>query len=195
MSTFIDLDSSFRDRDTYPNACSYEITPDQTSAWFPNARSVRNNPQIAISRPLEFVTTVRMESLQLPWHPDLVAIPKLYVEFRARSYGDRFLISTINSVHSETTFACVQEKVQTDSNGDPKWIYYRCLNEQTIRFKRKDSYVFKITTRNGLPVPFFLDTDPTIPADPNLQSLAFFTLTPFIRDGDYHNQGVEPISE
>lgn len=190
MSSIIDLDSFYRDRDDNPNPCDYVINAKMTDTWFSSAREVRAMPSNALQRPLEFVSTVRLETLILPWNADLVGMPKIYVNFHSKAYNDRFLINGINGVHSECNFICLLEKTQLDGAGDPVWVHYRCPIEQTMRFRRNDTYFFRITSRSGEIIPFFID-DLTAPIDPALQTMATFTITPFIRDGDYHNPTVE----
>lgn len=67
MATFIDLDSYWRNRDDYPNPCEYEVSAKQTTTWMKAAREVRSKPQNACDRPNEFVTTVHIDSLSVPY--------------------------------------------------------------------------------------------------------------------------------
>jgi hypothetical protein len=67
MSNFFDLDSLFRDRTTYPNPCNYELTPNQIASWFFSSRAVRALPQNAGTQPLEFVCTINLQVLTLPY--------------------------------------------------------------------------------------------------------------------------------
>jgi hypothetical protein len=65
--------------------------------------------------------------------------------------------------------------------------------EQTIRFNLSFPLKFKITLRNGDTLDEFIQIDTTEPADPNLQSLATFNITPFDRDADYY-PGIQPLT-
>jgi hypothetical protein len=62
-----------------------------------------------------------------------------------------------------------------------------------MRFIRNDPVVFRLTTRDGSTIPFFIDSDINKLANPDKQCLATFTVTPYIRDGDYMNHVTEPI--
>lgn len=67
MSSFVDLDSFWRDRDAYPNPCQYELTPGQVALWTSSAREVRALPQNPNSRPLDFVDAISIISATLPY--------------------------------------------------------------------------------------------------------------------------------
>jgi hypothetical protein len=192
MSTVIELDSQERDRRDYPNPCDYQITAREADTWFSSARQIRAFPSNASQKPLEFVTTVDLGSLILPWNAQLVEVPHIYLKFNSTVYDDRYLVNAINGTHSESNFVCEQCGIQYASDGTtPMWIKYKpCHKEQTMRFKRNSTYNFRITSRNGDVLPFFIDPN-TGPIDPELQVLATFTVTPFIRDADYHNQTTE----
>lgn len=67
MSTFIDLDSVWRDRQAYPNPCNYQLTPDQISTWVKSTRDVIALPKNANERPLDFVTSLNIVGVTLPY--------------------------------------------------------------------------------------------------------------------------------
>lgn len=188
MATFIDLDSIFRDRENYPNPNSYELSPQQIKSWNRSARTVRAFPQGPNTKPLEFVTTINIRLMTLPYSEDLAALPRVYVKFNCHTYKDINLIQTINGVHSQALFICTPDRIQTDpAQGDePAWIHYKCTMEQTIRFKRDDTVTIEFTTRSGDVLPNTDTLEPN-PADPAQQSLITFELTPYIRDNDYSN--------
>jgi len=187
MATFIDLDSIKRDREVYPNPNDYELRPYQVKTWFRASRTVRAFPQNPNTEPLEFVTTVNIKHMSLPYSARLAALPRIYVEFRSRSYKDIHLIQTIDGIHSDVQFVCVPDRIQDDpTSGNPAWIHYKCHMEQTMRFKRDDTILLRFTTRSETVLP---NTDTLIPDPPNpaQQTLITFELTPYIRDSDYTN--------
>ena len=190
MATFIDLDSIFRDRETYPNENSYELLPKQVKAWFTSARTVRAYPQNPTSTPLEFATTVRISYLALPYTEDLAEFPRIYLNFESKLYKDIHLISAIDGKHPNAKFVCVPDRVQNDRNGDPLWIHYKCAMEQTMRFRRGDPIKFEITTRSDDILPQ-QDTSSPVDPDPTKQTVCTFEITPYIRDGDYTNNLLE----
>lgn len=186
MSSFIDLDSIWRDREMFPNENKYELTPNQVESWFRKSRTVRAFPQEPSTSPLEFATTVNLRYLTLPYTDELSLIPRVYVNFSSREYKDIRFINTIDGRLPEAKFICQFDKVQNDSFGNPVWIHYKCVMEQTMRFKRDDTISFEITSRNGNTLPQN-DNPPIDEPISNIQTLATFEVTPYIRDGDYDN--------
>ena len=184
MANFIDLDSIWRDRETYPNENNYEVGPSQVETWYKTARAVRALPQNPNILPLEFATTINIKYLTLPYSDTLFELPRVYINFRAKRYSDIHLINAIDGKQADSKFVCVPDKIQEDKNGNPLWIHYKCHMEQTMRFVRGEPVVFQILTRDGSILP---QLDANVPNNPNpiKQSLCTFEVTPLIRDGDY----------
>lgn len=67
MSSYVDLDSFWRDRAAYTNPCSYQLTPKQVDVWTASAREVRPLPQNPNGRPLDFVNALHIIALTLPY--------------------------------------------------------------------------------------------------------------------------------
>lgn len=67
MATYIDLDSIWRDRAAYPNPCAYELTPNQIETWSRSTRETRPLPANPNERPLDFVNSVSLITLTLPY--------------------------------------------------------------------------------------------------------------------------------
>ena len=191
MSTFIDLDSIFRDREVYPNEASYEVSENQVETWFKSSRSVRAHPQNPNTQPLEFATSIKIHYLATPYTEELADVPRLYVNFRSILYKDIHLIHAIDGRQPDAKFICSFEKIQNDSNGDPLWIHWKCSMEQVMRFRRGEPIFFEITTRSGTVIPQ-QDTDVPDDPDPTKQTLCTFETLPYIRDGDYDNHLVDP---
>lgn len=186
MSSFIDLDSIWRDREIFPNENKYELTADQIKTWIKHPRTVRAFPQDPATQPLEFATTINIKYLTLPYTPVLSSIPRIYVNFTSKKYKDTRLIKTIGGRLPESKFICQFDKVQTDSGGNPVWLHYKCNMEQTMRFDRDDIILFELTSRNGNTLPSN-DNPPDQDPNPDVQTLVTFEVTPYIRDGDYDN--------
>jgi hypothetical protein len=192
MSTFIDLDSIFRDRTDYPNPANYEVTAKQTEAWSKNVKTVKPFSQNPNTRPLSYVYNVSLFCLTIPYDESLVALPRLYVDFHSKSYND---INTMNSIEQKqyrSRFVCFPEKIQNDSQGVPTWIHYKSPMEQTLRFKLDDIVCFTILTRDTNVLDIFEETDFDIPIDPLKQTMATFQLIPYARDNDFTS--IEPLS-
>lgn len=67
MATYIDLDSIWRDRAAYPNPCNYELTPNQIETWSRSTRETRPLPANPNERPLDFVNSISLITLTLPY--------------------------------------------------------------------------------------------------------------------------------
>ena len=193
MSTYIDLDSIFRDRQIWPNPADYEIFPKQIKSWFPSSRSVTNIPQNPNLRPLEFVTSVKINSIVLPYDASVADTPRIYVDFHSTRYNDTRLISTVDNVHGSARFICTFDKLQNDGGGAPIWMHYTCDMEQQLRFDRQYPVRFTVRRKDGTLFPNFDALFPAAPT-PNRQILATFELTPYIRDGDYRNNMLETLT-
>lgn len=194
MANFIDLDSLYRDKEAYPNENNYELTPVQVREWFRKPREVRAFPQNPAKSPLEFVVTVNIKILTLPYTPALEDLPRIYVDFHSRRYPDVNLLSTIGGVHPTARFVCTLKKVQTDATGANKlWAHYECNMEQTMRMMREDPVVIVFTSPDGQTLP---SQDDPLPAPPNpfKQSYITFCVTSYLRDGDYMNHLTEVSS-
>lgn len=186
MTTFIDLDSFWRDRETFPNEFDYGLTPSQVDTWFSESRTVRAYPDKNENKVLEFSTTVKILYLILPYSDDLAELPKVYINFRSRNYKDIHLIHSIDGRKADIKFICVFDKIQDDRNGNPTWIHYKCCMEQAMRFKRGDEVYLTISTRDGTVLP---QSDNNIPDDPNplKQTLMTLEISPYITDTSYSN--------
>ncbi|HMP28547.1 MAG TPA: hypothetical protein PKD85_03045 [Saprospiraceae bacterium] len=124
----------------------------------------------------------------------LVSFPRLYVNFHSKVYNDTRLIRTIGAILSDAKFVIGIDKVQFDDTGRPVWIHYKAHGEQVFRFKRDDCVVLQIMTRDGTIIPFFTETDLSIPTNPQRQTLVTFNVTPYLKDATYTNQGFETLS-
>lgn len=67
MSTYVDLDSIWRDRAMYTNPCSYQLTPKQVDVWTAGSREVVPLPQNPNGRPLDFVNALQIIAVTLPY--------------------------------------------------------------------------------------------------------------------------------
>jgi len=193
MATFIDLDSIWRDIVANPNPCNYELSVKQVETWVKSPKIVKPYEQNANTRPLSFVYTCNLINLTLPYSETLAAIPRVYLSLNSSNLDNVYTLNTIDNRYSDVTFVCVPRSVQNDSTGTPMWIHYSANMEQTIRFNLSFPLKFKITLRNGDTLDEFIQIDTTEPADPNLQSLATFNITPFDRDADYY-PGIQPLT-
>jgi hypothetical protein len=201
MATFIDVDSQFREYNTYPNPASFTITAPQVSTWFSFNRTTRAYAQNPVTAPLDFASTVKIDSLIIPYvvgtfgttNIDFSVIPKLYVDFHSKNVNSLRLIQAINGNHADARFVCSFDKFQTDDANNRVWIHYRCGMEQVMRFRKNSEMQFEVSQRDGTPLPLDLvDTGST--PNPLYQVMATFEITPYLNDGDYDNQNITPIN-
>lgn len=304
MSTYIDLDSVWRDRSAFPNPCEYSLTPEQVATWTKAVREVRAIPQNANERPLDFVSAINLLGATLPYPrvelfahnfievdnisggntfntltahglavndivitsspgftisngvgreveyhvvniptptsfqvsltpggpvqaftngtglempmavlgdpadptsdyasvstataaaKQLVGFPRIYIDIHTHRYNDPRCIRTIGGILADAKFVLVMDKVQYSDDLQPLWIHYRSHGEQVMRFKRDDPLTVRFMTRDGSTIPFFSETDLTVPTNPAKQTLITINNTPYVRDAVYANHMVEPI--
>jgi hypothetical protein len=302
MSTFIDLDSVWRDRQAYPNPCDYQLTPDQVDTWVKSSREVRALPQNANERPLDFVTSINVVNLTVPYPrielyapriihissittgvmttvddhnlttgdivmtsspgygtssgilrnveyhvvvtsattftvaltsggvalalvngtglglelaviDDPVAIgsnytsimtswseglqllnfPRIYLDFHSHRYNDARFLKTIKGILADAKFVLTIDNTQFDDTLTPKWLHYKACGEQVMRFKKDDPVVLRLMSRDGTTLPFFMESDLTIPTNPDKQVMLTVNCTPYLRDAIFSNHAVEPI--
>lgn len=295
MSSFVDLDSFWRDRSAYTNPCQYELTPGQVALWTVSAREVRAIPQNPNLRPLDFVDSIAVISASLPYprvelfaptlitllsvsgnvftadapaalndvimtsspgfansvglgrnveyhvinpagntfqlsltqggaavaftdstginlevadisvadYADviadtdaaikLVSFPRIYLDFHCKMYPDTRLLNTNNGVLQDAKFVLGIDRVQFDDNATPVWIHYKSHGEQVMRYKRNEPVTIRFMTRDGTTIPFFDEDDLGLVTNPNKQTLITLIVTPYLRDGSFTNQMVDPI--
>jgi hypothetical protein len=186
MSNFIHLDSTYRDRQQYPNPASFRVNSKDLGGWASQARTVRALPA-NVPAPLEFATSVRPLELTIPYNQAFIALPYLYVDFHTKTYDDQNLTYSINQTLRETRFVFTTPSIQYDGLGVPIWIRWFCSMEQVMRFKRNDDVIFKVTSDGSTPLTN-LDTLIPNPIDLTKQIKCTWCITPYIRDGDYTNQ-------
>ena len=144
MSTFIVLDSSYRDRQQYPNPANYVVNDTQMSSWFLQGRSIRAFPAEIPNRQLEFVSTIKLLHFVLPYSITLSNIPIIYVDIHTQKYKDRSLVSTISNSQPLVKFVCEFDKYQFNNAMQPVWIHYKCNMSQVMRFSRKSPLTFAV---------------------------------------------------
>jgi hypothetical protein len=186
MSTHLHLDSGGRDVQVYPNPANFIITAKQLDSWFPQGRTVRAYPQEIPSKQPEFVTSLKLLGMAIPYSTSLINQPFVYVNLHTQRYNDKALIATIGNAHGNSTFVCEYDKIQNNSSGDPAFIHYKCAMTQVMRWNRNDPTVFQIELNDGSILIITDSTPPTPPALAN-QIQVTFEITPYIRDGTFDN--------
>lgn len=116
MSTFIDLDSTYRNRELFANPCHYVLSGEQVQSWLRSSRTVVPLPNRSQAFPSDFTNSVQIVSLVLPYTPETAALPRVYLDFHCNKYHDKFLVQSIDSRQADTKFICSFDKVQCDDN-------------------------------------------------------------------------------
>lgn len=189
MSTFVDLDSVYRDRtDPLQNENNYIITPSQIETWRRAPRTVTTFPRNPNTQNSSSIQTVELLHLTMPYDSEVSPSPleysKLYVQFTNSETQTIRLINGIDGVHAESTFVCVYDKIQYNEAGDPIWIHYKCTMDQVMPIDLSKPIKVVITSRSQDIVPS-VDTG-SVP-DPAKQTQMTLRITPYLRDGDYSN--------
>lgn len=192
MSSFIDVDSYWRDRATYQNPAEFDITAKQINGWVSRSRTVRANPQNPNNQPYEFATSIEIINLTIPYTTDTAVLPRVYIDMHSELYKDIYLINIADRVNKDARFICTFDKIQNDNMGNPTWIHYKCGMEQVCRFGRDSPIKFRVFDRNGVTLPLTDDLPPNPPND-LAQITTTFKITPYIKDGDYRNSLTDTI--
>ena len=190
MSIYIDVDSQYRNVEQYPNPADFVIQADQMPGWGIQSKTVTMTSRNPALMAKNFLSDISLQSLIIPYDPLLSVMPRLYVEFYTKRDKSLDLLRTIGSIHRESVFSCTFDKYMLDDAGDRQWIIYKCDQHQVYRFNSQSEIIFRVTGRDGNPLTLFIETDPTA-TDPNLQILATFEITDYIRSGEYDNHLAE----
>lgn len=197
MSTFIDIDSQFREFPRFRNPADFQVTAEQVETWFQFNRTVRANAKNPATAPLDFAQTVRLKSLIIPYvvngglSIDFSILPRVYVDFHSEKFPDIRLMHSIDGLQSEAKFVCSFDKYQVDDASNRVWIHYKCDMEQVMRFQRREPVNFKVMSRNGTALPLNL-VDTGASPDPSLQVMATFEITPYLLDSSFDNHLSSP---
>lgn len=193
MSTTFFLDSIGRDTAEYENPAEYEIGAKDVIGWFAQHRQVNEMGSNPSGRVMNFVQTVEVQSLIIPYEASFHDLPMLFVDFDESGSTNRStrLIKSNTRIDPNTKFLMEFDKIQFDDAGNEKWIHYKGLNDQVIRFNGNHRLSVKITTRSGNVLPVTV----VDPKDPDVQTLITFTTVPYIRDGSYDNHRQQLLTD
>jgi hypothetical protein len=186
MSDFLYIDSSFRDRGTFPNPASF-VMPGNKSGLYKQPRQVRalsaaNQPSMQI-----FSYSIRPHTLIIPYTAANTNFPQLFVDFHGKTYNDINLIASQDGKCSDIRFVFDQQGIHYNSSNEPLYIKFYSQMEQVMRFKKDDDLTFKVYSDvNGT---LLENGDNPIPAalNPIKQIKVTMQITAYIHDGDYSN--------
>ncbi len=191
MANYIVLESEFRDRFEYPNPAQFIVKASQLTGWFRTARTVRAHPQMPLTKPLGFVSSVDVIHVITPYNANLVTSAQLFMDIHSVStMNDRYLVNAIEGRHRDARFVLILDKIQFDENGDPNRILWKSGMEQVLRIKYDAELFFRLFTKEDVTVAI-ADTSPPDAPDPAMQIFVLLAITPYSRDGDYDNHLLE----
>lgn len=190
MALYLNIDSHFRDRQSYPNPGEFSFTGNQNHLQ-QSYKMVRSHPQIHSPRG-SLLHTINLKKLTLPYNTLFTVLPRILVDFHAHGVDDQNLISTPGQHNiSGAKFVCFLDRIQYDNNSNPVWMHWISLSEQAMRFKQDAPLNIRIMDDigNTLTIP---DNAPDEAADNMQQVKLLFEIQPYLRDTDYAHS-VDPI--
>ena len=129
MSTYLELDSIWRDRQIYPNPCDYQLTPEQVSTWTKSAREVRALPQSPGERPLDFVSSISAWNVALPY-PRVELFANRFIEVSTITGGNTFT-TTVDHGLSINDIVMTSSPGYSTSNGVQRNVEYHVIATPT----------------------------------------------------------------
>jgi len=112
MSDYIHLDSSYRDREDYPNPAEFVVgVQNMQTGWYREARRVRPTPSTQ-PRVLEAATSINIVDLMIPYTPELTSEPILYMDIHTINERDNPLLNTLNASVNDARFVLNFQYVQ-----------------------------------------------------------------------------------
>lgn len=180
MSTFISVDSYFRDVTLYPNPASFKIPTSLTNGWATENRTVKavlSHQKTDKCPPLMY--EVCLSKVVIPYVASLLNEPYLYIQFTSDQEKNFGLINTladnVSGANLKTaTFEIFFDKIQ----GNNVYILYCSNMSQVMRLDPKGSYTIRIFNRLGQTI--LSDTfDTPNPPNPTLQIAFLLELRPY----------------
>lgn len=212
MSTQIHVDSTWRNRNEYPNPAEFIISIDMINSWRTVDRTVQpvrphnkmqatnmlhtvkllnlTIPNVAVANTItnatlqgsKFVTTTTIAVMDAPF---------IYVSLHsADMVNDSRLVNTLeggrnsyNRTLKDAVFVAYYDKTQNN------WIQYKTNMLQSYRLDTTKELKFRLFDNTGQTLQL---TDTSPPTYPNgaVQVNAVFEVTPYIRDDRYENHVV-----
>lgn len=202
MATYIDLDSFYRNRATYPNPANYTVEEDQVRDWIREPRTVNANPSRPGNRAIEFMQTVEIEGFTMPYtaityvdatgttvNTHTADLQRIYVDVHTVRYNDLRMIQTIDDKINKARFVLIQDKVQLNSLNQPFLIQYKTHRmDQAMRFSRNEPIKFTVMQERGFTI--IIDDSGQTP-DPTKQIWVNLAIKPYYRDAEFSNHGLQ----
>lgn len=205
MANYIDLDSTYRNRGSFPNPFQYVLAEAQVESWNRAPRTVSANSSRPSSRVIEFTQSLKIQKVILPYaavtynitdfngtttiNTHTADLQRIYLDIHTNPNNDKGHIASIDNHAMNYKFVLFRKKIQLDSNNVPKWVHFQSEINQVMRFER-NSPVFITITQETFKVLHITDAVPPDPVIPGVQTYILTSVTPYFRDGDYQNHGV-----
>jgi len=200
MSTFIDLDSTYRNITSYPNPASYTVDGNQIRTWYQSPRQVTQNSIRPGNRIVEFSQSVKVVKFILPYgnvtYTDNLGVvhtvntadlQRIYLDVHSINYNDKQLIYSIDNKFANARFVLTQERIQFSTvTGLPVWVFFFAHMDQVTRFPRNEPVVINIMQEQGYTI-VIPDTTPV--PNPLAQTYILLEIIPYFRDGEFSNHG------
>lgn len=199
MATFIDLDSTYRNRTQYPNPASYTVDGTQIRTWYQSPRQVTQNSIRPGNRIVEFSQSLKIIKFILPYvnvtYTDNAGIiqtvntgdlQRVYLDVHSVHYNDRQLIYSIDNKFSEARFVLTQERIQYSTLNVPTWVIFFTHMDQVTRFPRNEPVIINIMQEQGHTIVI---PDVGVTPNPLMQTYILLEIIPYFRDGEFSNHG------
>ena len=202
MSTYTDLDSSYRDLDMFPNPFNYTTGGGQIASWSKAPRQVTVGQSTPSTRAVEFSQSLKMVEFILPYitvyyyvdnntaNPPVfvqtIDLQRIYIDVHTVDHNDSRLINSLGDRIKSARFALAKKRIQESSTGVPQWIHYETKMDQVTRWTRDQPVTVAIMQEQG----WQLFVDDTNPINPSLQNWILLEIIPYFRDSHYTNQGL-----
>lgn len=202
MATYIDLDSTYRNFVDYPNPADYVVEDKQVRDWIREPRTVNALSNRPSNKAIEFMQTVEIEGFTLPYtaftYTNSVGVVvtshtadlrRIYLDVHSVRYNDLRMIQTIEDKLNKARFVLLQDKIQSDSLGNPFLIQFKTQRmNQAMRFSRNEPIKFTVMQENGYTIVI---SDPGATPDPTKQVWVNLAIKPYYRDAEYSNHGLQ----
>lgn len=201
MSTFIDLNSTYRNFTDYPNPADYTVESNQVQDWIREARQVTAFSNRPGNKAIEFMQTVGIVGLTLPYtaitytnssgvivNTHTADLQRIYLDVHSLRYNDLRMIQSIDDRLNKARFVLLQDKIQTNFSGNPFLIQFKTRMDQAMRFSRNEPLKFTVMQEDGYTIVI---SDPGPTPDPTKQVWANLVITPYYRDAEYSNHGLQ----
>lgn len=143
MAQYIELDSTHRDREVYPNPHEYELQPSQVNTW--------SRSGFAAEQTVRY--SVKVLNVIVPYVAGLKDNRRLYLDIHSNGLDDNYKVRMIEGVNADAKFVIILDKILNDSSDNPAWIQYKCDMTQSLRINFHNTFSVRIFDKDGVSIP------------------------------------------